>query len=44
MPIFAATRSRWTAIKWCLFSSLAEPFAAIVFGLFFQQCAGARGW
>lgn len=35
-PIFAATESKWEAMKWCILSSLGEPIAAVLFGLFFS--------
>lgn len=36
-PIYAATKSRWSAIKWSLVSGLCEPVGALAFGLFFRQ-------
>jgi zinc transporter ZupT len=35
-PIFAATESKWEAMKWCILSSLGEPIAAVLFGLLFS--------
>jgi ZIP family zinc transporter len=35
-PIFAATESKWEAMKWCILSSLGEPIAAVLFGLIFS--------
>ena len=37
MPIYASTRSRWQALKWCLVSSICEPLAAVLFGVFFNS-------
>jgi len=37
MPIYASTGSKWKAMKWCLLSSICEPFAAVVFGFAFNQ-------
>jgi len=36
-PLYVATRSRWTAMKYCIFSALCEPVAAIVFGAVFSS-------
>ena len=36
-PIYSATGSRWQAMKWCILSSICEPFAAIMFGTFFNS-------
>jgi len=35
--IFASTKSRWTAIKWTLFSGLSEPAGGLLFGYTFQS-------
>lgn len=37
MPIYASTKSKWMAMKWCILSSLCEPFAAGVFGVLTQH-------
>lgn len=37
VPLFAATRSRWVAMKWSLLSGLCEPLGAIVFGLLIRS-------
>ena len=29
--------SKWKAMKWCLLSSICEPIAAILFGIFFSE-------
>jgi ZIP family zinc transporter len=36
-PLYAATKSKFTAIKWCLISGLCEPAGALAFGLFFHH-------
>ena len=36
LPLYYSTRSKWEAMKWCLLSSICEPVAAILFGVFFH--------
>ena len=36
-PLYAATKSKWTAVKWSLVSGLCEPVGALAFGLFFKK-------
>lgn len=36
-PIYASTGSKWQALKWTFLSSLAEPLAAVVFGLVYSS-------
>lgn len=35
VSMYAATRSKWEALKWSFVSGLCEPIGAILFGLFF---------
>ena len=35
-PLYAATKSRWIAVKWSLISGLCEPIGALTFGLVFK--------
>jgi ZIP family zinc transporter len=42
-PIYAATKSRYQAIKWSLISGLCEPAGALAFGLFFRRYIGSYG-
>lgn len=35
--MYAATKSKWAAIKWSLLSGLCEPLGAFAFGVFFYQ-------
>ena len=36
LPLYYSTHSKWEAMKWCLLSSICEPLAAILFGVFFH--------
>jgi len=36
-PIYAATNSKWTAMKWSALSGLCEPIGALAFGLVFHH-------
>jgi ZIP family zinc transporter len=42
-PVYAATKSKWTAIKWSLVSGLCEPIGALAFGLFFRNLIDQYG-
>lgn len=36
-PVYSSTRSKWKTMKYCIVSSLCEPIAAVVFGMFFNN-------
>ena len=37
LPLYYSNKDKWNALKLCLLSSLCEPLAAILFGLFFSD-------
>ena len=37
LPLYYSNKDKWNALKLCLISSLCEPLAAILFGLFFSD-------
>ena len=37
LPLYYSSKDKWKALKLCLLSSLCEPLAAILFGLFFSD-------